>query len=209
MTSISNIKIGRKIALVLGGTVLLLTGLSALSLWGIHANEKATVTLIQRLTKARLAEEIQGYTAATGKNKAQMIIEKNAGSDLVSQNAEIRKDRAAALEQFRALADTPTSIKQGADMADLIEAVAPANERMITSLTAGRTSDAVKDFRAADVFTSALATKAKEAAKFQLDKVAVTEKSREETSNTIWMSLILGCLFAIAEIGRASCRERV
>jgi methyl-accepting chemotaxis protein len=198
MTSISNIKIGRKIALVLGGTVLLLTGLSALSLWGIHANEKATVTLIQRLTKARLAEEIQGYTAATGKNKAQMIIEKNAGSDLVSQNAEIRKDRAAALEQFRALADTPTSIKQGADMADLIEAVAPANERMITSLTAGRTSDAVKDFRAADVFTSALAAKAKEAAKFQLDKVAVTEKSREETSNTIWMSLILGCLFAIA-----------
>ena len=40
MTSISNMKIGKKIALVLGAIVLILAGLSGLSLWGISANQK-------------------------------------------------------------------------------------------------------------------------------------------------------------------------
>ena len=60
MTSISNMKIGKKIALVLGGIVLLLAGLSALSLWGIAPTNKLAVTMAQRLTKARLAESYSG-----------------------------------------------------------------------------------------------------------------------------------------------------
>src|SRR5450755_472573 len=111
MISLSNIKIGRKIALVLGGTVLLLTGLSALSLWGIHANEKASVILIQRLTKARLAETVAGDVSAIVQNMGAMVLDKKTTGDTVTQIAELRKDRTAALEQFRAMADTPTSIQ--------------------------------------------------------------------------------------------------
>ena len=40
MTSISNMKIGRKIALVLGGIVFILPACPALSLWGTHTNEQ-------------------------------------------------------------------------------------------------------------------------------------------------------------------------
>ncbi len=40
MKSITNIKIGTKIALVLGCTIVLLAGLSALSLWAIRSNER-------------------------------------------------------------------------------------------------------------------------------------------------------------------------
>jgi len=198
MISLSNIKIGRKIALVLGGTVLLLTGLSALSLWGMHANEKASVTLIQRLTKARLAEAVAGDVSAIVQNIGTMILEKDTPSDTVNKIAELRTDRAAALEQFRTLADTPTSIQQGADMAELIASAKSANDLVMASLHAGRFADAVKEFHASSAFTNALYVKAKEASKFQQDQVAVTEKSREETGSTIWMALILGCLFAIA-----------
>ncbi len=60
MTSITNMKIGRKIGLVLGGVSILLAGLSALSLWGIHTNGQLAATLVQRLTKARLAQTVGG-----------------------------------------------------------------------------------------------------------------------------------------------------
>jgi len=65
MASISNIKIGKKISLVLGGIVLLVSGLSALSLWGLRTSERLTNNSIDRLTKARLAEEIAGQPSVT------------------------------------------------------------------------------------------------------------------------------------------------
>src|SRR5579863_7614082 len=120
MTSISNLKIGKKIAAVLGGIILVLAGLSALSIWGTSANEKQSVTLIQRLTKARLAERIESDSTAIALDIERMIVQKRAASDLMSDRAEHAKSRAAAVEQFRALADSTTSIKHATDMADLV-----------------------------------------------------------------------------------------
>ena len=42
------------------------------------------------------------------------------------------------------LADTPTSIKHGADMADLVQSMEPSNDRVTASLTAGRSGHAGK-----------------------------------------------------------------
>src|SRR5580658_1420454 len=104
MTSLSNIKIGRKIALVLGGIVLLLAGLSVLSLWGTSTNQKAAITVVQRLTKARLAEIITGESAASAQSVATMVLAAKTSDDLLARIAESRKIRTAALEEFRALA---------------------------------------------------------------------------------------------------------
>src|SRR5271156_5316907 len=128
MTSISNMKIGKKIALVLGGIVLLLIGLSTLGLWGIRTNERLTTTAIQRLTKARLAETIAGDNSEVGKSILEMVIDKKVTDERLNHVADLRKSRSAALEQFRALADTPTSIKHGADMADLVQASSAAGD---------------------------------------------------------------------------------
>ncbi len=198
MKSISNIKIGNKIALILGGIVLLLTGLSALSLWGVHKNAEATTAVIQRLTKARLAVGIEAATSAIGQLKARMILQKKATDDLVSKREEIVKERNETLQQFRTLEDTPTGIQQGADMAGLIEAVAPFNERMTAALRNGRMADAVKEFSAGAKITEGLYVKAKEASKFQLDKVAITEKATEDTAAEIRLATIVGSLIAIA-----------
>ena len=100
MTSISNIKIGRKITLVLGGVVVVLTALSALSLWGQRANEQLAVALTQRLTKARLAERVDGTTAGIVADLGRMIVQKRASEDLVNDVRNLRNTRAAALDQF-------------------------------------------------------------------------------------------------------------
>src|SRR5580704_16514706 len=101
MTSISNMKIGRKIILVLGGIVLLLMGLSALSLWGAATNEKLAVAIVQQLTKAQLAETITSDTSEIGVNVEAMIIGRKASEDLAAGIAARKKSRAEALEEFR------------------------------------------------------------------------------------------------------------
>jgi methyl-accepting chemotaxis protein len=198
MTSLSNIKIGRKIALVLGGIVLLLTGLSVLSLWGTSTNQKAAATLAQRLTKARLAEVITGETAAIAQKVGVMILTGKKSDDLLARIAENRKTRTAALQEFTALADTPTSIKHAADIAEEIQGIVPYLDRIVGMLNAGHAVDAAKEFRAYNDKNSVLRDTAKQASQFELTKAAEAEKSSKETASTIWISLISGSLIAIA-----------
>jgi hypothetical protein len=67
---------------VLGGIVFLLAALSALSLWGINTNEKLATTLVQRLTKARLAERVEGDTAAVAMDLGRIVIDKKVTGDI-------------------------------------------------------------------------------------------------------------------------------
>ena len=198
MTSISNMKIGSKIALVLGGVVLVLTGLSALSLWGTSTNEKIAATLVQRLTKARLAERIGANTSAIALDLGRMIIDKKASEDLVNQIRDRKKSRTAAVEEFKALADTPTSIKHGADLAELVQSAGNLSQETIDLVSGGRLADAVKDFRKYSATEELLRAKAAEAAQFQDNLVVEAEKTNKATSGSIWTSLIGGSLFAIA-----------
>src|ERR1035438_2687218 len=105
MTSISNIKIGRKIAFILGGIILLLTGLSALSLWGTSTNQKAATTLVQRMTKARLAATVEAETSAVTAAIERMVIKKKASDELVSEVRAVlpllRRPRLYVVRTFR------------------------------------------------------------------------------------------------------------
>ena len=65
VASISNLKIGKKIAAVLGGIVLLLTGLSGLSLWANHTTERLANASLNRLTKSKLAEQVSSTVGAS------------------------------------------------------------------------------------------------------------------------------------------------
>jgi hypothetical protein len=151
MTSISNMKVGRKIVLALWGIVVILMGLSALSLWGNVTNEKLATTVVQRLTKARLAERITGDTAAIALNMGRMIIEKKASEDHMNRIEARKKSRAEAVEEFKRLADTPTSIKQGAEIADLVEKASVESKKSAEQIVAGRFSDAERSFKAYSV----------------------------------------------------------
>ena len=81
MISISNVKIGRKISFVLGAIVVLLAGLSALSLWGTRTNERLAADSIARVTTSRVAETIAGDTAAIGQAVGQDV-----GNEILAKN---------------------------------------------------------------------------------------------------------------------------
>ncbi len=179
---ISNMKIGKKITLVLGVVMLLLAGLSAVSLWGIRTNEKAAITLAQRLTKARLAGSVQGDTSAITMNLAKMVLSGKRSSETAERIQELRKSRTAALEQFVAMADTPTSVKHGADMAELVQSQQAANDRVLAALGAGRGADAAKEFRSAFSLAEALYAKGNEASQFQVTRASEAEQARKETA---------------------------
>jgi methyl-accepting chemotaxis protein len=198
MTSITKLKIGKKIAAVLGGIVLVLAGLSALSLWGISANEKQSLTLVQRLTKARLAERIEGDTSAIALDIGAMVIRKKAANDLVNDRDEHKKSRLEALEQFKALADSPTSIKHAGDLADLVQQANEDSGKAVEAVTEGRMADATREFDAYEVLAGKVRAKGAEAAQFQDTRVAENEAARKGTSSTIWSALIGGGLFALA-----------
>ena len=197
MTSISNMKIGRKISVVLGGILLIVAGLSGLSMWALQSNQTLARLVFERLTKAELAAAVAGNTSEISRNIANMLIEKKSSPDVVSRIAELSKHRAAALEEFRGLADSPTSIKHGADMADLLQSMVTANDTTLAALAAGKSADAAKDFRSASASTSALYAKADEASRFQQSRVVQDEKTRKETSGTTWTGLIVGSLLAV------------
>ncbi len=198
MTAVSNMKIGRKIGLMLGGIVFLLAGLCALSLWSTHTDQTMALTLAQRLTKARLAESVDMDTTAIAVDVEKMIIQKKASADLVNDVADRKKHRAVALDEFRTLADTPTDIQQVTDMAQLTQSVSDASKATIDRIAPGHIADALKQFRVYLSISAALRAKSIEASRFQQERVADVEKANKETSSTIWAALIGGGLFAIA-----------
>ncbi len=127
-----------------------------------------------------------------------MIGEKQKSSaETIAGIHELRANRDAALEKFRMLADSPTSIQQGADMAKLAQLTASANDTCIAALTAGRPADAYKLFRTASAAANATYTKAQEAMRFQEGRVAQDEKARQESSTWMWVGLIVGSLLAV------------
>jgi methyl-accepting chemotaxis protein len=198
MTSISNIRIGKKIALVLGGLVIGLAALSALSLWGVRTNEQLGTTLAERLTKARIASNINAYTSAIALDLAKMVVEGKQNPDTINHLLEQRKARAASVAHFRELADTPTSIKQGAEMEELVQSMIAENEGILSNLAIKHTAEATKHFRNAYSIALTVSAKATEAMEFQKSKANELEKTSKETASAIWISLIAGSLIAIA-----------
>jgi len=198
MKSVTNMRIGKKISFILGGIVFLLVSMSVLSLWGIHTDEKLARTLQQRLTKARLAERIDGDTSAVAMDLGRAVIERKMTEDLANDIAARKKDRVEAVEQFKVLADSPTSIKHGAEMADMVAAASAHSKASLELATAGRFADATRELRIYYQAETALNAKCTEASQFQQSRAVALEKENKDTAGTIWTLLILGSLITVA-----------
>jgi len=197
MTSITNLKIGKKLGLVLGGIVFLLVGLSALSLWGMNTDEKLATTLVQRQIEARLAERIDADTGAIAAILEEGFIAKKADGDLMKRIAARKESRTAALQEFRALADSPTSVKHGADMADLVQSVSERSSKIQQLMAEGRFADAVKQFHDFTSVSVDLRNKSKEVTDWQITRAAEAENTYKETASIISLTLIPGSLLAV------------
>jgi len=197
MKSFSNIRIGRKISLVLGAAVLLLAGLSALSLWGLGLGQRLTEDSIDRFTNAQLAASIASEQANVSIDMGKMVLARNASPALLNEIADYEKTRNSAVVDFKSRANTPKSIGQAADMAEIATKRTEANNLIIAALNAGQYAEAARLY-SLPLGKLSLRTKAKEASQWQLQLVAENEKKRKTTSGTLWIALVSGCLFSIA-----------
>ena len=200
MTSISDLKIGTKISLVLGGILLSLASVSVLSQWGINSSERLAADSLNRLTRSKMAANIAGDTAAIGqavsKNVAEAILGSKESDETVNEILALRKNRQAVLEEFKAGANTPEGIQHSTDMADLVLANAACDLRIDAALRSAAFDKAGKEFILSSALSGKLRAKAKEASKWQEDLAAENEKKRKENTKKIWLALLGGCLFA-------------
>jgi methyl-accepting chemotaxis protein len=198
MKMLSNMKIGKRLAVVLGGIVMLSASLSLLTLWGISSSEHTSTLLVQRLTQARLAEDIDLDTTVIFVDSAKMLIAKKTSEELLNEIADRRKTRMAAMERFKALANTPTGIKQGAELTELLEIVKTTCNVVLESEKRGRWADAFSGLNPYILANVNMRAKAQEAAKFQIEKAEVAEKDQKQKANTVWLLTICGSFFAVS-----------
>lgn len=194
---LANIKIGKKIGLGLGGTVLLLTGLSALSLWGLRVSQRLTEDTIERLAESQLAATIASEQANISIAAGKMVLAKNPSEALLKEEAACRKSRDEALAVFKTGVNTPESIRHAAEMTEITIKRTEANDSIIALLRVGKYADAAREY-GLPLGKLSLRAKAKEASQFQMDKAALNEKLRRQTSSIIRTALIAGCPLAIA-----------
>jgi methyl-accepting chemotaxis protein len=198
MNKFANMKIGKKITYILGGIIFLLVGMSTLSLWGVYSNEKLGLTVVQRLTKARLAAAIDGTSATIAASLGTAIIEKKLAPEDVKTLEEEREARKAAIQQFHDLADSPTSIKHSADMADMVQSIVDRGRKIQQSLVDGHFAEAAKAYPDFVHGSVELRAKAKEAAQWQLTRAGDAEKTNKENAGAVWYALIAGNVLAVA-----------
>ncbi len=166
-----------------------------LSLWGLRTHEKLAHDSMERVTKEKLATRVAGEFANINLDTAKMLLARKASDELTNDLLSSLKARAAAIEEFQALANTPKSILQGKEMNELGVARAAVNDRVLAGLRAGRYAEAIKAFSSPE--GAGLAAKAEEAAQWQAQLLAENEKKRADMSTMIWTAMIVGCLIVI------------
>jgi len=209
--SLSGLKIGSQITLVLGGTALLLAGLSGLSLWGLRTSEALTADSIDSLSRSQLVGKIAGETSAIAQNIGQMIMAKETNPEIVAEIVQLRESRAAALADFKARANSPKAVAESNDMAGFVQKADDAGDAIMTAVALGQFEDGVAAFKVSSKISHDLRARSEEAAHFQAQLVAENEKVRKARSRLIWVLLISGSLFAIAAavFGRLVLSRRI
>ena len=197
MTSLSNIGIGKKIGLVLGGVVALLIGLSALAIWGQRSSQKLTEDTIDRLSQAQLAGTIASEQANVSIDMGKMVLAKKATEPLLKELLGYAKSRDAALQEFQTRTSNPESSRQAAEMATIAIKRTAANDHIVALLRAGQYGQATKEYNL-PLGKLSLRAKAKDASDLQRQLVAANEKKRKTNSSMVLLALVGGCLFAAA-----------
>ena len=195
---LANVKIGRKLGLMLGAFVFLLVGLAGLALWGNKTTSAHSAVSRDRLTKELLAARVSGGSSAAALQVQTMLIAKPAPEEREAL-LQIRKQYTDSLEAFKARADSAQSKEDAADMEALVQQFIAADNKALQLASEGKQAEAMKSFRETGLRAGkALMAKAEEAEKWQDKRAEDSEHDRQAAASYIQLALILGSLIAIA-----------
>jgi methyl-accepting chemotaxis protein len=197
MNKFTNLKIAKKLALILGSCVALLLALTGLALWGNKTIAKYDEDSRDRLTKCLLVEQFSSGTAAATLH-VEALAQRHNQEELEELSA-IRKEYRAALDGFTQRANTPKSRQHAIELAAIATDFVAANTRVVNLSSEGHHAEALTMFREKSVpLSKTVRAKAAEAEKFQQDLVEKNEQERESAQSTVWLALIAGSLVAVA-----------
>ena len=194
---LANVKIGRKLALVLGACTFLLVSLAALALWGNRTIIQDQQVARDRLTKELLAAQVTGGVSAAAfyvQTMASVKPTEAAKAELL----QVRNEYRGALERFTAMADSETSKGQAADMQALVQQFVASDDKVLEAAFAGRQAEALKMFHENSLpVVRSLRAKAEEAERWQEKRATDSQQDSEATTSSVRLALILGCLVAV------------
>lgn len=198
MKTLTNLRIGRKIALALGGCVAMMLSLCGLALWSARTVSTLATDSIDRMMESRLASTVAADANGIGQDIGRLLAAGKTSEDILADIQGLRAERTAAIAEFRQRANTPKAIAQGAEMNRLGQSAAAEADRVIAAVRAGHHDDALRAFGAYAPPILALRATAREARAFQEQLVADDEKARARMLNTLWTVLIAGSLLVMA-----------
>ena len=190
-----NVKIGRKLACLLGGAAIGIAFMAMLGLWGIHKNAAFEDDTRDRLTKIILVQKVGQNLADNSALFAGMALVGNADSQSLNQAMENRKQIVDGLAEFKARVNTAQGKTQAEEIEGLFQETIASNNQLLEYIRAGRKADVVRQFREKSIKAlSVTLAKTAEAEKFQESLVEQNETSRKAAASQVEGVMILGCL---------------
>jgi len=147
MTKLSNMKIARKLGMLIGAGVLQLVCLMGVGWWGAGAVNRLRMEDHSEARKKALALTVSSDTNAIAVNVYDMIAARSASEEVLSRIAVLRKDYMAALQELGSLART----EEGRRLRDAIDQAAArwreADLNVIAMVKNGRAAEASTAYR--------------------------------------------------------------
>ncbi len=194
---LQNVKIGRKLAYLLGGAVLGMAALAGLGLWGIRANASLDADSRDRLTKCLLLTRVSENIGTNSAILGNRILSKDPDLQ-AKQFAQNRQEIIADLATYKNRAVSPADAKEAADIAELFNVCISVNNRLIELLRAGRQADAIKQYKEQSMKAfAAIADRVEEKDLSEQKLVDENESRRQTAESRVEWALILGGLCAL------------
>src|SRR5690349_20107407 len=102
----TNAKIGTKLAVAIGGAIILLIGMAAMAFWGLETINAANEAAQQQARLMLLGQRVSGDVDGVVVRIANAVITRKAGTDDQTRIAMLRKVYLGAIEELRSLSRT-------------------------------------------------------------------------------------------------------
>ena len=142
ITKLANIKIGKKLGIVVGSSGLLVICLAGLAVWSVqavHADMKASETSSHMAT---LAEKISADIGAIAQRVATMTLTRQASPEIMAQLLAKRADYMAAFDELRRMQVTEEDKRLLGQTEEVAAHWREADNRLIALLKAGKSTEA-------------------------------------------------------------------
>ena len=198
MKKFADVNLSRKLILVLGGCVLLLAGLSILSLWGFHSIAKYELDTRHRMHQRFLVEAV-----ARGVSEALIHVQviADAKTDTRNEKAELQRVRKAYLAQlaeFKAAANTEQSRRHADQIEALVAEFIAINTGVLEMAANGHHEIAARQFDEKSLPTfRRVKERVDEADKWQTQLLEDDERRSSQVASAVWMAIAIGSVAAI------------